>query len=667
MTLIRSSEIDSHLVSYAFLKTDSQYERDYYDYFVPFIKEVLIKYEEIVVTANNIQDNLKKEFKIDLPIKVIDTIIRRFNRQGILYSESNVLKINKGKIENNNFSLRKQQILTQHSMLIESVIKYAADNYQEKFDYKMAEKSINELINQNALTFLKDIEMNNDASLVLYREDSQNALITANFIGYIYNYNEPMYNHLLEIVKGHMLLKAIYMVDGEDLERLKMKFNKTQIYFDTTFILYALGHSGPELQKPCLELMELLSNSNAILRCFSHNVDEARGILEYCKNNINNPNVDRYGTIAMFIENKLDDFDIDDIIYNLETSISKELKIDIVTHIPYNDHKNVINEVELTGYLDGKIKYKSKRALEKDVSSISATMRLRKGNRTVYFEECKALFVTTNYNLAKSSREYFSDRDEPKVVTPVIHDSLLMNLVWLKNPQLTPNLPSSILMADCYAAGQPSKKLWATYYSILETLRDSGQISEEKVLMLKYSQGIKTFVMDETLGNDELMTVGSVNVILRKLEDQQKNEKQLAIELEREQQEIFKSQLQKQINNISIELEATNAALEEQATTLETLREEPNQLINKIARTKAKNLKIIIVLIAALFIGVTVVIGTTTMSAFSLTWQRITVLITTVVPLLFGLLGLTLKRPINMLENKLFLINRQRLIKKIKK
>lgn len=658
--------IDSHLVSYAFLKADAQNNKDYYDYFVPFINEVLLNYDEVVVTANNIQVKLHKEFKIELPIKVVDTIIRRFNRKGILYKERNVLKIDKERINNSNFIVKKQQILTQHSMLIEALIKYANEHYNEKFEFNNAEQSLYNLINQNALTFLKDMELNNEESLVLHREDNRNGLITANFIGYIYNENLPMYNHLLEIVKGHMLLKAIYMVDGKDLDRLKMKFNKTEIFFDTTFILYALGYSGPELKKPCLELLKLLSDSKAILRCFSHNVDEARGVLEFCKKNINNPNVDRFGTIATFIENKFDEFDIDEIIFNLEKAIKSDLNLDIVSHVPYDDYKNVIKVEELTEHLNKEINYKSKRALETDVDSISAIVRLRKGNRSIYIEECQALFVTTNYRLANSSRKYFSDTNEPKIITPVIHDSLLMNLVWLKNPQIAPNLPSSILMADCYAAGQPSKKLWTSYFSILDTLKDSGQISEEKVLMLKYSQGIKALVMDETLGNEELMTVGSVNSILEKIEKQIEIEKQLAVDKEREQQESEKSLLKEKLNTLTTELTETTSALNEQTSSLEILKNEPNMILSKIARNRARTTKIILLSIIFLLITAVVICSTFFMNEFSMMTKLTAIIIVTVFPIILTILGISFKKPIKKLEQWLIDFYEKRLLIKYK-
>ena len=642
----------SHLVSYAFLKIDSNNDKDYYDYFVPFVIEVLDKVDDEIVLSNKIQELLDIEFKIILPIKVIDTLFRRLTKQGILYTEKRTYKINKHKIDRISFNQRKQQILTQHSILIDALIKFAKENYQEVYDYSIAEKSLNDLISQNQLTFLKDSLTNTSTGLTLNVIDTKYALITSNFIQEIYINSPPLYNHLLEIIKGSMLLNAIYIVDGIDLEHIKMKFKKTQIFFDTSFLLYALGYSGPELQKPCTELINLLKASNAILRCFSHNVDEARGILEYCKKNLGKPNGDKHGTITYFIKNKYDENDVDEIIYNLEILISKELNIDIV-QIPYEDHKYVMGEADFTNYLNTRIGYKYQRALEKDVASISAITRIRKGHRTVLLEDCKALFVTTNYNLTKHTREYFSSEDEPKIVTPVIHDSLLMNLVWLKNPQVAPELPSSILMADCYAAALPNESLWGKVVSILETLKDSGQLTTEKFLRFKYFQGIKALVMDHTMGDEEVVTIGTVTSILATIEKREREEKELAVENERLLQLRVQKELQTTLDEVASELSSTLESLNQKNITIETLEQKPNQMILKIAESNAKKAKWSIVTAGSVLLSIIILMTTYFTSDFSFSWQIISFFFIIVVPILLGLFGITLKKPLIILEKKL--------------
>lgn len=651
MAIPTSTKFDSYLVSYAFLKVDSNYNRDYYDYFTPFVIEVLDMIDGQIVVANQIQELLNQQFKISLPIKVIETLCRRLNRQGILYAENRTYKINRDKIDSSNFIQRKQQILTQHSILIDALIKFAQDTYQEKYDNSIAEQSLYDFISHNQLTFLKDSLTNTTTELSLTINDTKHALITANFIQEIHQNNPSLYNHLIEIIKGRMLLNAIYTVDGQDLERIRMQFDKTEIFFDTSFLLYALGHSGPELQKPCLELLQLLKASNSILRCFSHNVDEARGILEFCKNNLSKPNNDKHGTITTFINNKYDETDVDEIIFNLENSIKGQLKLDIIEHIPYEEYKNVLGEAELTDYLSSRIGYKYKRALEKDVASISAVWRIRKGIRTIHIENCKALFVTTNFNLARHSREYFSAEDEPKIITPVIHDSLLMNLVWLKNPQTAPELPSSILMADCYAAGLPSDKLWEKYVSILETLKDSGKLTAEKVYRLKYTQGIKTLVMDHTMGDEEVVTIGTVTSILEKIERQEHEEKEMAIEMERLHQMNIQEQLQSSLDEVSSELEDTRDIINQKDITIETLTQKPNQVIQLIARNKASKAKWSIVIGSTVVLSIIILKVAYMTSNLPFTWQVVSIFFVTVVPILLGLFGVTLKKPLILLEN----------------
>lgn len=650
-----SAVINSHLVSYAFLKVDSNNDRDYYDYFTPFIIEILDKIDEEIVVANQVQKLLDNEFKIFLPIKVIETLLRRLKKRGLLYSHERTYRVNKEKIDNRNFLQRKQQILMQHTFLIDALIKYAKDTYDTEYDYLVAEQSLNSLISHNQLTFLKDSLMNKTSELSLSGTDSKHALIASNFIQEIHKNNPPLYNHLIEIVKGRMLLNALYVVDGRDLEHIKMKFKKTEIYFDTSFLLYALGYSGPELEKPCLELIDLLKGSNAILRCFSHNVDEARGILEYCKKNLSKPNGDKHGTISTFVQNKYDESDVDSIIFGLEDSIKQSLQISITDGVPYekHEHESVIGEADLAERLNQRIGYKHKRALDKDVASISAIVRIRKNSRTIHLEDCKALFVTTNFNLAKYSREYFTEEYEPKIVTPVMHDSLLMNFVWLKNPQIAPDLPSSILMADCYAAGVPSEKVWEKYVSVLETLRDTGQLTEDKFYELKFSSGIRTLVMDETFGDENIITVGTVTSIMQKIEAKKREDRELAVEEERLHQQVAQETLQVNLEASASELKDAKADLLQKDMAIRGLSKKPSEAIRSIAENKARS--------ARRFINVLIwfVIASTTTSlvyfssGLSIKWTLLSIFLTTSFPFLLGLFGYTLIGPLNKVEGKL--------------
>ena len=81
------------------------------------------------------------------------------------------------------------------------------------------------------------------------------------------------------LARGNLIANAMYL---PDLGGIKKRFRNTFVYLDTTFILFATGFAGPDRAAPCLELLELLSQSRAKLRCFTTTRDEMQGILDAC-------------------------------------------------------------------------------------------------------------------------------------------------------------------------------------------------------------------------------------------------------------------------------------------------------------------------------------------------------------------------------------------------
>ena len=86
----------------------------------------------------------------------------------------------------------------------------------------------------------------------------------------------------------------------------------------------------------------------------------------------------------------------------------------------------------------------------------------------------------------------------------------------LKQPQKAPDLPHSVIIADCYAALSPSDALWLKYIEEVENIRSRDDISEEDYYILRFSSHARDALMDVTLGEPEIITEGTVKEILRR-------------------------------------------------------------------------------------------------------------------------------------------------------
>ncbi len=66
----------------------------------------------------------------------------------------------------------------------------------------------------------------------------------------------------------------------------------TNPHLDTPFLLNALGYGGEAQREACVELLDLLYETGADLRCFAHTRDEIRGVLEACASQVQNGKTD---------------------------------------------------------------------------------------------------------------------------------------------------------------------------------------------------------------------------------------------------------------------------------------------------------------------------------------------------------------------------------------
>ncbi len=222
----------------------------------------------------------------------------------------------------------------------------------------------------------------------------------------------------------------------------------------------ALGYGGEAQREPCVELLDLLYETGADLRCFAHTRDEIRGVLEACASQVQTgeaeamPGREVLGNFRSMGYFKTDVMMLSN---NLEKDL-EALRIRVVDKPAYAEHEHQIDEDALREELEGSVNYSRPQQVSRDVDSVSAIMRLRRGRRPLRLEECQALFVTTKSALVGVTQQYFSDGSEAGSVAPCLTDYALTNLLWLKRPTAAPDLPRKRIIADCYAATRPTER-----------------------------------------------------------------------------------------------------------------------------------------------------------------------------------------------------------------
>lgn len=572
------------LVSLALVKVNwDKRQRGFLDMFAPMVAECVRLQESDVVSVPDLQSAVRTRFGLELPQNVIKSILRRVRQSGYVYDEKGAVYRDTKKLEGLQFHDIQRQTLEQHESLVGSLAAYAKDEFGCSWSSDESAEALLRYLETHQLVGLRDTgrpaAVGTSFPTTANRSDRHHYVV-ASFVRSLEQQCSPQYEYVETVVKGNMLANAIFLADPGQIDR---RFHRTEIYFDTGFLIFALGYAGRVRQEPCAELLALLYELGADLRCFRHTCDEVHGVLYACQLRISTGRtVDAYGpSVEYFVSQGVTASDIELYMSQLESNL-QSLRIEVVDTPSYDVHKYVVDETALSQRLRESITYHKDLAVERDVRSISAIVRLRAGYRSRHFEDCRALMVTPNSGLVSASRRFFQEQDEAPSIPVCVTDHVLTSLLWVKRPLKAPDLPRKRLIADCYAAMQPSPALWNAYMAEVARLENAGQTSPEDVYLLRYAVEAKLALMELTLGEVESFTQGTVPEILQVIKDRIAGERQ---------QELHKTVEQLAQENATLQ----EARADEQARTMRL-----EARANRVAASLVKALGIAVLALLAL-------------------------------------------------------------------
>jgi hypothetical protein len=498
----------------AFLRV-SQHSKsnDYLDNFIPFVAKCLQIQKDKNIDPIKLQILIYNEFRINIPLHVIKSLLYRSSKKGYVSKVNHNYIKNEDKLNELNFDKTNANVQRIYNALINTFIEYSQKNHSLDLSDVEAEKLLISFINYNHSKIFfatPDSHQFNPCQNLNYKEK----FIVSEFFTHIIKTDPVLYNYIEIIITGYMIVNALYL---PDIFNINKNFKGTQFYFDTSFIIYALGYNDNEMKIPCLELLDLLYSYGAELYCFNHTLQEIEGILYACSNRLTQVNTSIFGrSIYFFLSHGYKKDDVLLLISKLKRNI-EDLRIRVVDKPDFKQHNYMISEIDLSDILSEKISARPE-AIEKDVASISAVYRIRRDELSSRIEDSKAIFVTTNTTLSNVVSEFHDQKFDSHSISPCITDYLLTTLLWLKSPTKAPDLPMKRLIADCYAAIQPDDIFLEKWFSEINKIKEdpilSTGISEDDYTFLRYSGIVQNVLMETTYGILEEINSSSVIDIL---------------------------------------------------------------------------------------------------------------------------------------------------------
>jgi hypothetical protein len=228
------------LTSLAILKANwDQNQRDYIENFVPFVAHILAENTGSPISLADLQRSMQDSFGLNVPQNSLKTILGRARRRDYVKKEGDAYFPVKEKLQNLRFQQVRERALREHQAIVNKLRNFSKTRYNMAWTTEDAEGArLRYLAGYDVEVLVASIE--GAPILPAGRSPKSGKFIVNAFVRELSEEDPEGFGYLETVVKGHMLANALLFPEPANVVR---KFQKTDFYLDTTFVLRLLGTS----------------------------------------------------------------------------------------------------------------------------------------------------------------------------------------------------------------------------------------------------------------------------------------------------------------------------------------------------------------------------------------------------------------------------------------
>lgn len=522
------------------------------DLIAPFVLYIIFKAEEGIIEEDIIK-NMTTEFSfLEFPRAVLKIILNKLKKEKkILQNNKKYFAVDTVKKEIEEFDERHSNATKETKEVIDALWKYLKDNTTIKTSYDNVRIAFGSFLDKNGYVIYNNF---NPQNLKIKNSDKLQFFI-AKFIENQYINNTNVFQILINIIEGLLLANVIYLQISPDNT---VNLSKLNCYFDTPFLLRIIEFKEKEDNISAIELVKLLREQGAKIKCFRHSFNEVQSIL---RNYIDNKDALKRKTLEGLDIEDYNDTELNELYMNLE-DIFREKDIIIedkpsYEKVKYNNNKyeDQIDEVKLKQIILDRYSNKEIRdiVIDNDIDSVSAIMRLREGKRIQKFEDCNAIFVTSNHDIRTATKQLLKI-NETIEISPVISDIDLTAIMWLRSLKDNPTLPKDKLIENARALLKPSSSIIEEFNKSLDKIKKVKYAKDGKSLQaLIYTTHFSSEFMDEIEGDVNKVNPGAIIKVYEKslidaelISNENMNEKSKNKKLQKENDDLAEKLIAKE-------------------------------------------------------------------------------------------------------------------------
>lgn len=378
-----------------------------------------------------------------------------------------------------------------------------------------------------------------------------------------------IFNFIASLCASNIYKEALFLTSGTN-----DSFKGLNVYLDSPMVFALLGMDTKERTESYKLLVNDMIAAGCFVQILDNNFNEISGIIQRSANWANSTayTIDKATKVAKYLhDSEMSHEEIIEYCESLEEKLN-DLGITIKT-TEYNMADELFQEDESQLFEMVKSKYteqcmgistEKEESIRTDVRSIIMIYRERKGRVSVKLQNSFHIMLTINGVLANVSKYYESNKSINSGHIPAcVSADLFGTVLWLFTPSSILQYQKSKLLADCYAALQPSKQLLNKYVESLETAKNLGEIDEKKFLFMRSHSVVNDALMNVTKGDYARFTDKTYLEVYDEIKFEAK--KEFLDEAEKHAQTLQKLQT---YESLSSELQSKNSVLHDSVTKL---------------------------------------------------------------------------------------------------
>lgn len=525
---------DRSLLTYAFLAQTSYHGNDLVSGLIPIFRPIVKMREGQQFDPVEFSDAIRKTYGLDIHPWASEDFAIRLVEAGLLFKR--VL----GPKHHSFIYASVQDELTDvdHNdvrLLVDKFIAYARTRLQSYTDQVEDKQLESALLDHLVTTDFFAIVVKPDQSkinnrgpktLSVRKSEDQNKkdeqltiqaaidVLVAGFIYDLYANDQPLYELLIKISNGALLAEVVLNFQSPDTN---VSLENLTIILDAPFIMAALDLCEREQHEYAKRLLSRLFEKNATIATFQHYCEEISDNLETSLKRFESGNSDR-ATDRRMADPAFRAYAAN--VRQNSRAAAEDLGLKIISSPSVTALYSFFSKEDEEDYFKTLGHYHNVTAQQRDVDSVAATMRLRRGKRAAMskFHTCDYVFVTNNPWMPSRTSGFLARRNkyEDGEAPPVISDKYLAGLLWVLFGGQAEDLSRIRLLANCAQALEARGDVIGKVYKFLQGT-DETKARRFKAIMTSERAG--HHLMELSLGDSRLVTENNFLTIYQEIEN----------------------------------------------------------------------------------------------------------------------------------------------------